>query len=170
MKNNFNIKLFRLILFIIFIGTHNLISAQSIQKLDNSKSKEFFKMQPGAIVNIVVQNDSTWVFTIDLLTRNPDWLPGNDSTPFFNNKNPKVRSLIVTKYSTKTYKCNGAEKNGILTETSVFIAEIQKLTNIRKSEEEKSEVKIFRKNPFEYTAYFDIEGTNITAMYEQCLP
>jgi hypothetical protein len=123
-------------------------------------SNEIFKNQPGAIKSIAASGNNNWQLAVDLLTRNPKWLPGVDSSGgFFLNENPKIRNLTVTK-DTKTYNCGTGVAGTppyILQNTASFISNIQNKVN--KSGEE-----------FGYTTYFDINGTNITAIYEQCLP
>lgn len=137
-------------------GWFNLV-ASTTSSSENS-STEVFKNQPGAIKSITVKGNNTWIFAVDLLTRNPNWLPSIDSTGgFFINQNPQIRNLNVTN-ATKTYKCKNTVAN-LLTNTSSFISYTQ---GVKKS--------WGTANQADYTAYFDINGTNISAIYEQCLP
>ena len=102
-----------------------------------------------------MKGSNEWQLSVDLLTRNPKWLPGVDGTGgFFINQNPKIRNLLVTS-ATKTYKCgDGADGNGttpdIQVDTSTYIQALQADSY---------------KNRF-----FDINGSNIVAIYDQCLP
>ena len=116
----------------------------------NSSSEEsvneVFTNQLGEVKSIKNQNNS-WILSVDLLTLNPNFSPG--STDFFINQNPKIRDLNVTKL-TKTFKCGIDSIPNVLQATSDFIKDIQK-----------GEYK---------NRYFDINGNNITAIYEQCLP
>jgi len=112
-----------------------------------SSTNEVFKNQPGSIKSITVKNNNQWILAVDLLTRNPNWTPGGE-LPFFLNQNPKVRNLNVTG-ATKTYNCNGVNPD-LLINTQTFISNIQEASY--------------------KTAYFDINGTNITSIYQQCLP
>ena len=118
-------------------------------------STESFNHQPGDIKSVKVGGVNNWIFAVDILSRNPNWLPGVDSSgPFFLNQNTKIRNLNITS-NTKTYNCgegpdNNSTSADVFVSTSDFIKKIQ-------SDEYK-------------TRYFDISGTNITAIYEQCLP
>lgn len=110
---------------------------------------EFFHNQPGDIKSITKENNQ-WVLAVDLLTRNPKWLPGVDSTgEFFINQNPKIRNLNVTE-NTKTYNCQQDVEASFLMNTATFISNLQKASY--------------------KTVYFDIDGENITTIYQQCLP
>jgi len=136
----------------------------SKNRINDTSIQDKFKLQPGAILSIIVQNDSTWIFKINLLTRNPKWLPGIDSTgDFFLNLN-KIVNLTISNRS-KTYKCVDRHKPESSSKTSDFIDKIQKTLDMYKNESEK-----FGRKPNIYTAYFDIDGTTIIAIYEQCLP
>ena len=132
------------------------------QNNEENSVSEIFKNQPGAIKTITNQNDGDWSLSIDLLTKNPNWRPGGE-TEFFINQNPKVRSLLVTK-DTKTYECDGVNADAPRN-TSNFIANIQ--AHMAKMEAESQK---FGTKRYDYTAYFDINGSNIIAIYEQCLP
>ena len=123
---------------------------------------EVFKNQPGAIKSITNQSDSQWLLSVDLLTRNTHWVPGGESD-FFLNQNPQIRSLLVTK-ETKTYECNGVNADA-LRNTSKFMSDIQ-VGMIKRDEESKK----FGTKAYDYTSYFDINGSNIIAIYQQCLP
>lgn len=119
---------------------------------NEESQKEVFKEQPGEIKSITVLGDNQWLLVIDLLSRNPDFLPG--ISPFFINQNLKIRNLIVTK-DTKAFICGaGLDKN-------VTTSDIAQNLSIFMSDIKKQEYK---------TVYFDIQGSNITAMYQQCLP
>jgi len=171
--NRLNKIFFTLIILTLINGNTNLIFSQSRKELNNKDSKsqiadtsiqDRFKYQPGAILSIKVQNDSTWIFNINLLTRNPNWLPGvNNTGDFFLNLNKIVNLTISIK--TKTYKCEDRCKPETSSKTSDFIDKIQKTLGKYKNDSEK-----FGRKSNIYTAYFDIDGTTITAIYEQCLP
>jgi hypothetical protein len=132
-----------------------------------SFDKESFIKQPGAIKSIT-QNGDTWALAIDILTPNTKWLPGVDSAGgFFINKNPKIRNLIVRK-NTMIYDCGAQYSNGDnvgprLQDTSNFMSKIEDV--IDKSKTDKGLV-----GEFGYTAYFDILGSDIFVIYQQCLP
>jgi hypothetical protein len=123
---------------------------------------EVFKYQPGAIKTITNQKDDKWLLAVDLLTKNPNYRPGGE-TDYFINQNNKVRNLLVTN-ETKTYECNGVNADA-LRNTSKFMSDIQ--VNMIKRDEE---AKKFGTKAYDYTSYFDINGTEITAIYQQCLP
>lgn len=136
---------------------------QNIQNKDISinnktEAEENFKKTPGAIKSIK-KNGSEYNLGIDILTRNENWRPGDDASgSFFVNQNPLIRSLIVTN-STKTYGCSDSQNSATPDNTINYIT---KITESLSRPETLGE--------FGYTAYFDIEGTKITAIYTQCLP
>jgi len=171
MKNN---KGFSVVLMVIavlaivgiayYAGTKN---SENITPVSSEEaSNEIFNNQPGAVKSIKAEGNNQWTLAVDLLTRNPKWLPGVDSNGgFFINQNPKIRNLTVTK-DTKTYNCENpgpmpkAMPNSL---QNAFISEIQ--DTINRSKTEKGLI-----GEFGYTAYFDINGNTITAIYQQCLP
>jgi hypothetical protein len=116
---------------------------------------EIFQNQPGEVKSITNTGVNEWVLEVDLLTHNPNFLPGiND---FFMNQNSKIRNLNVNS-STQTYFCGAGPDNNdttadIIQNTSNFIQYVQNMLN--------EGVKYY---------YFDISGTEITAIYQQCLP
>lgn len=124
--------------------------------------REVFSNQPGAVKS-VTRADSNWTLVVNLLSPNPRWIPGGSSDVggFFIDQNPKTRNLVVTS-DTKTYSCDGSNPTR-LTETSSFLSGIQ--DTISRSKTDEGIV-----GEFGYTAYFDINGTTITALYQQCLP
>ncbi len=132
-----------------------------------TSSQEVFKNQPGAIRSLAVSGNNQWIFSVDLLSYNPHWLPGVDSTGgFFINQDPKIRNLTVTK-NTEAYNCGGPDgdggKPGLLVDTSSFISQIQADINSGNYTVKKGQYG----GP---VRYLDINGSNITAMYQQCLP
>ncbi|HEU0085404.1 MAG TPA: hypothetical protein VFQ59_00370 [Candidatus Paceibacterota bacterium] len=126
---------------------------------------ENFNNQPGAVKSIQTNSSTSWTLAVDLLTHNPNWLPGVDSSGgFFINQNTMIRNLSVTN-ATKTYIC-GAGPDGnsttadVLENTSSFLSSIN--ANIKNKDYNSQFV-----GP---TSYFDIKGTSIIAIYQQCLP
>lgn len=114
---------------------------------------ETFKNQPGEIKGIKDIGRGQYEITVDLLTLNPKWIPGGNEK-FFSNQSSKIRSLHMD-LSAKTYNCGeGADGNPTTADVpennSIFINKI---------------INSNYKN-----RYFDIDGANITAIYEQCLP
>lgn len=138
------------------------ISNVAVTSGGEDSTTEIFKNQPGAIKSITNQSDNQWLLSVDLLTPNTHWVPGGQSD-FFLNQNPKIRNLLVTN-ETKNYVCDGV-KADVLGNTSKFMSDLQ-ATIIRNEEEAKK----FGTKAYDYTAYFDINGSNITAVYQQCLP
>jgi hypothetical protein len=145
-----------------YLGTKNSFIPQNtevdnlepIENTDEVNTEEpvveFFHNQPGDIKSIIVKGENQWILAVDLLSRNPNWLPGVDSTgEFFINQNPRIRNLNVTE-NTKTYNCQQDVEASFLLNTAIFISNLQKASY--------------------KTVYFDIDGENITAMYQQCLP
>ncbi len=119
---------------------------------------ESFKNQPGAIKSIKKDGSDKWVLSIDLLTRNPDWIPGaQNSGPFFFNQNQKIRELTLDS-STKISNCTSQNNNY----ASNFENNLQGFVKYAE--------KTTKENNFGFTEYFDISGTKITTIYEQCLP
>lgn len=116
-------------------------------------STESFNHQPGEIKVIKDIGRGQYEITVDLLTPNPKWIPGG-SEKFFSNQSLKIRSLYMD-LSTKTYNC-GEGTDGNLTTADV---------------PENNSIFINKINNSNYkNRYFDISGTKIVAIYEQCLP
>ena len=138
------------------------ISALSLE----ASHSNTFTGQPASIQSIVKQSDGTWQFAIDLLSRNPNWLPGGEGN-FFLNLSPVVRHLAVTT-TTKTYACGGNPDDnntsaGLLEPTAGYVAKLQSRLAQIQTETQASV-------PQMVTAYMSADGTKITAIYEQCLP
>lgn len=132
--------------------------------LDTEESSmETFNNQPGAIKSIIAKENNQWVLAVDLLSRNPNWIPGVDSTGgFFINQNTKIRNLYVT-IDTKTYNC-GEGPDGNATSADVLINTSSFLSSIKAD---------INNNTNEFvgpTRYFDINENNIISIYEMCLP
>lgn len=124
----------------------------AVSQSSEESSTEIFDHQAGIIKSIKSNETNKWTFVVDLLSRNSKWTPGDDNEPFFLNQNTKIRNLNVNS-STKTYECGDSPDTGafgpfILSNTLDTIKQIQP-----------DDIK-----------YFDINGTNITTIYEQCLP
>ncbi len=131
-------------------------------------SSEIFNKQPGAIKSITAKGNNQWTLAVDLLSINHKWVPGDDSGPYVN-QNTKIRNLLVTK-DTKTYNCGADQKPDVLQNAVNYITNVQK--NITQA---KSDIKGRIGGPVELmtdwrTLNFDINGTNITAIYDICLP
>lgn len=127
-------------------------------------ARESFRNQPGAITFIEqIGEGEYWSLAVDILTPNPQWIPGGSSEQggFLINKDPKVRDLIVTA-ETETYRCDGAVATKRV-DTAAFIAYVQDL--MLRSKTESGMV-----GEFGYAAYFDIDGPDVLRIYEQCLP
>lgn len=138
-------------------NTMNIINSN----ISEESSTESFKNQPGAIKSITSNGTNKWIFAVDLLSANPKWTPGG-SEEFFLNQNTKIRNLSITA-NTKIYNCDGRGNPYLFAEVAGYISRIQDLIN-------KSKTDPGLVGHFGYTADFDISGTNITTIYEQCLP
>jgi hypothetical protein len=131
-----------------------------------AKNSEVFKNQSGAIKSITDKGNNSWVLAVDLLSVNPIWIPGVDS-PYLN-QSSKIRNLNVNS-NTKTYNCENTRPD-LLVNTKDFVASLQ-----NRIAQVKLDVKHRVGGPAEgmtdwTLVLFDITGTNITAMYQQCLP
>jgi len=161
------------ILILIINGIANNMLSQSIEKLPTEFSKyqidiisneDKLANQAGAILQIEMQNDSTWNLKIELLERNPKWKPGVDSTGGFFLRLNKTLNLEIS-IKAKSFKCDDRALPELSVRTKDYIYEIQKrIARFEKDAER------FGHEPILYTAYFDIVGTTITSIYEQCLP
>jgi hypothetical protein len=132
--------------------TTELVSAFKTLSLTASTSN--LTNQPGRINKVATASDG-WNLTIDLLQRNLNWKPGVDSTgPFFLDQK-KTMSFSLSS-SAKAYNCTQGKSavltanNGDMTPTS-------------------PDQVIYSMDP-QPVIYFDASGSNITAVYEQCLP
>ena len=139
---------------------NQLINSLELNKSSEESLTEVFKNQPGAIKSIKADGVNKWILAVDLLSGNSNWVPGENE--FFINQNTKIRNLNVTA-NTKTYNCAGTGRPDLLVNTSNYVSNIQ--DKINKAKTDPGLV-----GHFGYTAYFDINGTNITAIYERCLP
>ncbi|MEI8129985.1 MAG: hypothetical protein WCG55_00585 [bacterium] len=138
------------------------INAMSLE----ASNSNTFTSQPAAIQSIVKQADGTWQFAIDLLSRNPHWLPGGEEG-FFLNLSPVMRHLVVTN-ATKTYVCGGNPNNNnttaeLLEPTAGYVAKLQSRLAQIQTETQASISQTLN-------AYMSADGTKITALYDQCLP
>lgn len=133
------------------LASFKLLTTQQVSTDNEESSTEIFNNQPGSVKVLTPELGIRWVMAVDLLTLNLNFIPGEND--FFINQNPKIRNLIAT-YNTKTYKCGADQKPSVLQNTGDFINDMQK--NIISNGQA--------------TVYFDINGTSITAMYQQCLP
>jgi|SRR3989338_782715 len=131
----------------------------------------FERIQPGAIKSIKAEGVNQWNLAVDILEHNPDFLPG--VTDFFINKNPSIANLTVTT-GTKTYLC-GAGPDGnettpdVLENTGVYMIYVQNVINSNKSLVQQGIGGVENITDWA-TLYFDIDGVNVTSMYQQCLP
>jgi len=140
------------------------IDGSSLSNLEES-STEVFNYTSGAVKSIKLDGTNEWILAVDLLSNNPKWIPGVDDRWF--NQNTKIRNLIVTK-NTKTYTCGSNGSSDIPQEISIYMAEMQ--NEISKNI---SDFKRIPRDEF-MTDYllraFDINGSDIIAIYKICLP
>jgi len=127
---------------------------------------EIFTNQPGAIKSVKSDGLNKWILEVDLISNNPNWVLGVD-LPFIN-QNTKIRDITINS-NTKIYECNEGAKPTILVNNSSFINKLQNRITQAKNEF-KNRVGGVEDIMDWATAYFDINGNNITAIYEQCLP
>ncbi len=139
--------------------------------LDTEESPlENFHNQPGAVKSVKVQGNQ-WLLEVDLLSQNPEWLPGVNE-PYLN-QNTKLRNLIVTK-DTRAYVCGlGLDNNDttpdVLQDTTNFMFNTQKAIDRTKLEIQYRGGQAELMTDWE-TLDFDISGPNITAIRNICLP
>ena len=139
-----------------------------VENPSEESSTESFKNQSGAIKSVKSNGTNKWILAVDLLSNNPDWIPG-ENHPYLN-QSTKIRNLNVTNL-TKTYHCNVVVGSAELLQNTVdYITDIQNYIS-----RAKEDIKYRIGGPVEImtdwvTYSFDITGTNITAIYEKCLP
>lgn len=123
--------------------------------------KDIFKNQPGAIKSIKIEGNNQWTLAVDLLSINANWIPGVDSTggPLLN-QNTLIRNLTVTA-NTKTYNCGNS-----LVNTSSFITNLENTITRIKSERASGTA---GKMEDWTTVYFDIDGSDVTAIHDNCI-
>jgi len=141
----------------------NSFTIQQTSSNSEESLTETFKNQPGAI------KSKEWdgaEFLVDLLTNNSNWVPGG-SEEFFINQNSKIRRLNVNN-ATIVKNCATQYKDSSY--TSGFKSDLLSFTTYVQNKIDKAKTDSGVLGEFGYTAYFDINGTNITAIYEQCLP
>lgn len=135
-------------------SSDNLFTIQE-SSVSNEDSSEKWVNTPAEIKSISVKNKTTFL-SIDILSRNPKFVPG--VTEFFINQSTKLREVSVND-NTKSYLC-GAGPDGNDTTADVSVDTKNILAAIQK--------KLLNK---EYsTYYFDINNNDVQAIYEQCLP
>ena len=122
-----------------------------------STSTEQWNYAP-AEVKAVFEQDGITHLSIDILTHNPDFLPG--VTDFFINKNLKLRDVTLNSDS-KAYRC-GAGTDGEDTTPDVPTSLQQLINDIQKT--------LATNDGRGLMYYFDIDGALLKIIYEQCLP
>lgn len=115
--------------------------------MPTSQPSQILTEQPGKIISLT-SNGTEWNVTIELLTRNPEWLPGVGNEPFFIDQNKSL--TVKASQDTKAYLCGTPSPNK---------------DNWRPT----TPSNLLKEGT---TVYFDIDVTNnfITAIYQQCLP
>lgn len=152
-------------------SSDNFFTIQQASGSSENSLTENFINQPGAIKSITTNGINKWILAVDLLSPNTKWIPGVDS-PYIN-QNPKIRNLNVTS-ATKAYDCGTQYANGnnvgpSLQNISSFITNIQNTITQAKADF-KNRVGATERMTDWALARFDIRGTNITAIYQSCLP
>jgi len=121
-----------------------------------SKSDERWKNTPAEIKDISFVGNDT-ILSLDLLSLNPDFKPGQNS--YFLNKNKKIRRIKISG-KTKVLNCGlGKDENETTADIEIPINEF--INNLKGSLSVKDGVVIY---------YFDIENNVANCIYEQCLP
>lgn len=69
--------------------------------MPTSQPSQILTEQPGKIISLT-SNGTEWNVTIELLTRNPEWLPGVGNEPFFIDQN---KSLTVKASQDTAFIC-----------------------------------------------------------------
>lgn len=129
-------------------GDFGIDSSDSYFTINSSTSEEstteVFKNQPGYIKSITSKGNGLWSIAVDLVTTNPDFLPGVVG-PRFLNQNTKIRNLNINSTTKIVPGCGQVfvSNDGFMKDT------LKMLPNA---------------NPF----YFDIKGGNISKMIESC--
>lgn len=147
------------------IQSENVSSLAPESVESENTNSEVFTNQPGAVKSITPSGENKWILSVDLLSRNMNWRPGDDSSGgFFLNLNPKLRNLVVTN-KTKVYSCEWNNGNDTspdnLINTKGYMQNLQEIFNRLKLEDRESEG---------VNMYLDVEGENIVVIHEQCLP
>lgn len=138
-----------------------------IVQYNSETSTEIFNNQPGAIKSTTDQGNNQWTLAIDLLSSNPEWLPGVNEK--YLNQNTKIRNLIVTK-DTKTYNCGIDSKPSVLQNVANYITSIQKYIAQAKLDSKNRVGGSVELMTDWRTLNFNVNGNNITAIYDICLP
>jgi hypothetical protein len=133
-------------------------------------NQEVFRNQPGQIMSLKNQLNGM-IVDVDILSRNTKWLPGVDGAgQFFINQDPKIRNLNITP-ATRSYICGlGPDINETTADVLVDIKTFIEGQNIINKLNELIYLPIGQKRDNYPVYYFDINGSNIGAIYEQCLP
>ena len=131
---------------------------------------DIFQNQPGDVKFVKNANNGTWVFSVDILSRNNAWIPGDsvNGNPFINQK-PLIKNLTATN-KTKFYTCGkGPDNNDTTPDVLVTMSEFIQGDNGVQTRLTRRAIET--PMPENYVSYFfDTNGPTITAIYEQCLP
>lgn len=153
-----------IVAFILMAGVAGVYIVKNIDKQDtpeniddivaslSEEAQEVFKDQHGIIKSATSVGKNQWVLAVDLVTRNFEWLPGNNKEPFYINQNPKIRNFNVTNETKAYHLCSGPEGEPVNIE--VF------MQNLQKTMERNLEV----------ARIFDITGHDIVNIYSSCVP
>jgi hypothetical protein len=123
-------------------------------------TQEMFKNQPGGIKSIKNTNGK-YIVAVDILNPNTKWVPGSDTSgDFFINENLTLRNLEIDN-STIIKNCS-MQQSDTASQFENNLKSFESRVNKAITEPDYSK--------FGYTAYFDITGSKVTTIYEQCLP
>lgn len=121
-----------------------------------SQEKEKWINTPAEIKAIYFIDNDT-ILSLDILSHNPNYKPGENS--FFLNANKNLRKIRISS-KTSAFKCGlGNDENETTADVEYpinnFINQLKETLDVKE----------------DYTVYyFDIEGDIATCIYEQCLP
>jgi hypothetical protein len=143
------------------------ISISGLEKKINKNTEEGVlpSTQPAAVRGFDHAVGGLWLFTVDYLTHNSQWVPGGEgkSGEFFLNENPKLRKLVVSS-TVKIFVCGIADNGNTASYTGPIDEYVQKMQHSVAQNADGWAVYNLDVVPSK-----DWDGT-IVAIYEQCLP
>jgi len=145
-----------------YSSTTNKFSTESAVVKDENSTEEKFEKVPAAIKSIKYLGNNQWSLEVDILSHNPDWVPGGYGG-LYENQSIKIRNLIINK-NTKNFTCEFGMFKGEFRSSTDLMNQFNETLDTYRVESQN--------NPTGYKADLvydvDIEGGLITATYESC--
>jgi len=148
----------------IIQGLQEQLTTLTQQKKQNTKlSVESFTKEPGAIKAVKQNNNGEWIFTVDLLSYNPNWKPGGQSD-YYLNQNLKLRNFKVNQV-TKSFVCGETAIPNVPRDINATVTYITNYMNKIKAESIQYNTK-----PYDVIFIFNVKTGIVSSIAEPCVP